>query len=85
MLAFLKKFNYPITIGISALNDISIASIAIGAAIVPSTSTHSIIKNLQRNFLDRLDNYMLQVVDYYTFDNGICIRCKTKLFVNKVK
>lgn len=53
-------------IAVTAQNDVSLASIQIGAAIAPSTSTHYQNQYLKINFLDRVDNYLLQVVDYYT-------------------
>lgn len=52
-------------VAITPSNDVTLASAMIGGILAPSTSTHYTYKYLKIDFLDRVDNYLMQVVDYH--------------------
>lgn len=52
-------------IAITALNDVTLASAIVAGVLAPSTSTYFTYKQLKINFLDRVDNYLMQMSDYY--------------------
>lgn len=52
-------------ISITASNEVSKASDIVRSALAPSTSTHCFYNKLKIDFLDRVDNYLMQVVDQH--------------------
>lgn len=48
----------------TAFNDVTIGSSLIRGILAPSISTHFAFKDLKVSFLDRVDNYLIQIADY---------------------
>lgn len=59
----MKRFNYPRLISLTAFNDLSLPASFIKNILTPQTATSYVFKSLRISFIERLENYLLQIAD----------------------
>lgn len=60
----MPKFKYPPLISLTAFNDVAVAISMMNTVLTPSTSTHFSFKSMKTSLLGRIENYLMQVIDY---------------------
>lgn len=65
LIGFAHKFNYPPILGLSPINSVFFTTPYVGSPLHLSYSPHGLFKTAKKAFSERIENYVLHMLDYF--------------------